>query len=140
MGAALDAVINVWMQQDAGNYDGAAQWFHPDAEFTSRGEPIAGGLAEVRGYWSATRTSFPDLRRDVLDYVETADAIAVRVRASGTNTGPLTAAGNQQVPATGRAALWEGIDLIRLRDGKISAWHGMFDQLGLLVQLGLVQG
>lgn len=140
MGAALDAVVNVWMQQDAGNFDGAAQWFHPDAQFTSRGVLLPGGLGEVKGYWSSTHTAFPDLRREVLEYVETADAIAVRLRASGTNSGPLTTATNQQVPPTGRPAAWEGIDLIRLRDGKIAAWHGMFDQLGLLVQLGLVTG
>jgi predicted ester cyclase len=136
MGAALDAVVNVWALVDAENWAALGQWFTPDATFKSRGAPI-GGLDVVTGYWQATARSFPDLRREILDYVETPDAIAVEVRASGTNTGPLRGAAGD-VPATGRAASFESIALIRLRDGKIAQWNDSYDQLGLLQQLGLV--
>jgi predicted ester cyclase len=136
MGAALDAVVNVWALLDAGNYGELGRWFNPDAQFRSRGEPI-GGLAEVTGYWQATARSFPDLRREIVDYLETPDAIALEVRATGTNTGPLTGAGGD-VPATGRACAFESIALVRLRDGKISQWHDVHDQLGMLRQLGML--
>jgi predicted ester cyclase len=136
MGAALDAVVNVWALIDAGNWGALGQWFTPDATFKSRGAPI-GGLDVCIGYWQATARSFPDLRREILDYVETPDAIAVEVRASGTNTGPLSGAAGE-VPATGRACAFESMVLIRLRDGKIATWNDTYDQLGLLQQLGLL--
>ncbi len=136
MGAALDAVVNVWALVDAGNWPALAQWFTPDATFKSRGAPI-GGLDVVTGYWQATARSFPDLRREILGYAETPDAIAVEVRASGTNTGPLSSA-TGEVPATGRPCAFESIALIRLRDGKIASWNDAYDQLGLLQQLGLL--
>jgi predicted ester cyclase len=137
VGARLDAILNFWLLVDAQRWDELAQRVTPDVEFKSRGT-VVGGLAQIRPFWESTKVAFPDLRRNVLDYVETADAIALEAAASGTNTGPLTGAGGQQVPPTGRAITFETIDLIRFRGEQIRSWHDQHDQLGLMAQLGML--
>ena len=134
MGAALDAVVNVWLLQDQQNYEGATAWFQPDAVITSRGVQLPGGVQEVVTYWQATHASFPDLRRDVLETVEDVDAVAIRPRQRDQHRSPVRR--GWTVPATGRACQLESIDMVHLRDGKISTWHDMYDQLGLLRSWG----
>lgn len=67
------------------------------------------------------------------DLIAEGDLVAVRVTAAARQTGPFMG-----LPASGRSYRIEEIHLFRLRDGRIAEhWH-QFDQLGMMLQLGVM--
>jgi predicted ester cyclase len=58
--------------------------------------------------------------------------VVERLTASGTHQGDLMG-----VAGTGRTITLRGINIFRIRNGKIAERWGQLDQLGLLHQLGL---
>jgi steroid delta-isomerase-like uncharacterized protein len=80
------------------------------------------------------RGVFPDWHSD-LDFLVAEDDLVVEVfTASGTHTGSEI----MGVAASGRTVTLPGINVFRLRDGRIVERWGRLDDLGLLQQLGLV--
>ncbi len=77
--------------------------------------------------------AFPDLRARVEDLVvdETNATVAVRWSAAGTHTGPYLGAA-----PTGRRISFKGIEIVRIRDGRIVERWGEWDGIDLLAQLG----
>lgn len=68
------------------------------------------------------------------DLIAEEDQVVGRITAYGTHTGELFG-----IPATGKEIRVGGIAIWRIREGKIlEHWHET-DQLGLMVQLGVVQ-
>lgn len=77
--------------------------------------------------------AFPDLKVTVDEVVADGDLVAVAWTAEGTNLGEFYG-----VPATGKTAQWEGLDLMRFTCGKISEVWVSADALGLHMQLGAI--
>ena len=77
--------------------------------------------------------AFPDLEAEVRDLVvdEPSGTVAVRWAAAGTHRGAYLGA-----PATGRRVSFKGIEIIRIRDGRIVERWGEWDGMDLLAQLG----
>lgn len=94
----------------------------------------AGSRKSIEDYLA----SFPDLKWEALDTVATEDRVCIRSRYSGTNTGPLYGLGEQPLPATGRSATFEAIEIIGVRDGELTDHWARFDQMSLMGQLGLL--
>ncbi len=69
------------------------------------------------------------------DLVADGDMVWTRNRARGVNTGSVM--GN---PPTGRSVEVDVIDIGRFEDGRLVEHWGIADQLGLMLQLGLVPG
>ena len=81
----------------------------------------------------AYRSAFPDLHYTVDDAIEAGDKIVHRLSASGTMKGDFLG-----IPATGTRATWSEIHIGRFEDGMLVEHWGIVDQLGMLVQLGVV--
>ena len=79
------------------------------------------------------RAAFPDWRSDTGILVGEGDLVVEHFTASGTQQGELFG-----VPASGRTVTLPGINIWRLRDGRIVERWGRLDELGMLRQLGLV--
>jgi predicted ester cyclase len=79
------------------------------------------------------RSAFPDFRITIDEVVVAGDKIWARQKGGGTNLGRF--AGH---PPTGRIAFTDVIDICRIEDGKIVEHWGVPDQLGMMLQLGLV--
>jgi predicted ester cyclase len=79
------------------------------------------------------KTAFPDLRYTIEDAIECGDQIVHRLSATGTMTGEFMG-----IPATGKKATWTEIHIGRGVDGRLTEHWGLVDQLGMLVQLGVV--
>jgi predicted ester cyclase len=77
-------------------------------------------------------TAIPDLRFTVEDAVESGDTIWVRVRASGTATGPFFG------PPSGRRVHITVIDIARIVNGRIVEHWGVPDRFALLAQTGVL--
>ena len=64
--------------------------------------------------------SLPDAHATIKDIFGQGDQVVVRVVVRGTQKGALLG-----IPATGRSIHWDGVDIYRLRGGKISSiWAG----------------
>jgi predicted ester cyclase len=81
----------------------------------------------------ALRSAFPDLQYTVEDAIDAGDKIVHRLAASGTMKGDFLG-----IPATGTRATWTEIHIGRVADGQLVEHWGQVDQLGMLVQLGVV--
>jgi steroid delta-isomerase-like uncharacterized protein len=79
------------------------------------------------------RQAFPDLQITVEDQIAEGDKVATRWRGRGTHQGDFLG-----IPSTGRPMEIAGITIFRLADGKIVESWGNPDNLGMLVQLGVI--
>jgi predicted ester cyclase len=84
------------------------------------------------------RTAFPNLRHEVVDVVESGDTVAVELVVKGTHEGAMMMPDGNEIPATGREFVWESVEWIKLRDGKIASWRVYQDMVPFLTTLGLM--
>ena len=77
--------------------------------------------------------AFPDLHTDTEDLLAEGDKVVQRFMLSGTDKGGFAGA-----PPTGKHYKVAGISIFRIANGKIVEHWGVFDQLGILQQLGMV--
>jgi steroid delta-isomerase-like uncharacterized protein len=75
----------------------------------------------------------PDGRYEVLDTIAEGDMVACRVRASGTMQGEMFG-----IPPTGKAFSAEHVHWHRVVDGKLVERWAVRDDLGTLIQLGII--
>ncbi len=78
------------------------------------------------------RKAFPDWHSDLHLLVGEDDFVAERFTASGTHQGELLGAA-----PTGNTVSLKGINIFRLRNGRVVEWWSRLDELGLSRQLGL---
>ena len=96
------------------------------------------GVAPTReGFKQAVtelKKAFPDLRYTIEDSIESGDKIVHRLTARGTMKGDYMG-----MPATNKLATWTEIHIGRVVNGRLTEHWGLVDQLGMLVQLGVIQ-
>jgi steroid delta-isomerase-like uncharacterized protein len=80
------------------------------------------------------RDAFPDVKITVDQTVSEGDLVAVRWSGTGTHTG-----GGLGFDATNKPARFGGMTFIRIQDGKLIEGWNIFDQFGMLAQLGKIQ-
>ena len=87
----------------------------------------------VRMYFEAQRAAFPDLHAEILSVGQDGDTHFGHVRVTGTMTGDFLT-----MPASGKSATWEEMHTGRFAGGKLVEHSAVFDQLGMLTQLGFI--
>lgn len=85
----------------------------------------------IKALFAALQAGFPGLKVEVLDQVAESGAVATRKRFTGTHGGTFLGA-----PATGGPLDLTVIDILKIKDGKISDHWVVLDQLTLLTQIG----
>jgi steroid delta-isomerase-like uncharacterized protein len=93
---------------------------------------VPAGREGIRQAAAMFRAAFPDWHSDLGFYVAEGDLVTEYFTASGTQQGEIFG-----VPATGRTVTLAGINILRVRDGRITERWGRLDELGLMRQLGL---
>ena len=97
-------------------------------------EPVeVKGVAGIKQAVSTFRAAFPDLSYLVEDQVAEGDMIVSRFSAGGTHRGTFLG-----FAPTGRKIAYSGVDINRVRDGRIIESWVNYDALALLQQLGIV--
>jgi steroid delta-isomerase-like uncharacterized protein len=86
----------------------------------------------MRAAGAMMRAGFPDWHSELHQLTAEDDIVVERFTASGTHRGEVMG-----VEPTGRTVSLPGINIFRLRDGRIVERWGRLDDLGLLRQLGL---
>ena len=79
------------------------------------------------------RNAFPDIRFTIDEQIAEGDKVVTRWTGYGTHKGELAG-----IPPTGRSATTTGIGVDRIVNGKIVESWGLFDQFGMLQQLGVI--
>jgi steroid delta-isomerase-like uncharacterized protein len=102
-------------------------------DFRAHDPTVPGGVvgrAEVSQVLRQIRAAFPDVRREVLDYVGAGEKLAVRWRVTGTHQGPFGG-----MPPTGRPVVVTGITFYHIRAGQIHEEWVELNSAGLARQL-----
>jgi hypothetical protein len=86
----------------------------------------------LKQFVSAIIVAFPDVHFTMEDHVVSGDKAATRWVAEGTHAGPLG-----PIAATGRRVRVNGMILDRTKDGRVAERWELWDQAGLLQQLGV---
>jgi predicted ester cyclase len=89
--------------------------------------------AEHEEFARAFYAGFPDLNHTVERVFADGDQVAVRLTIRGTHAGTLFG-----IPATNRPATIVANMILVLRDGRVSQLYGMFDEAGMLRQIGVL--
>jgi steroid delta-isomerase-like uncharacterized protein len=92
-----------------------------------------GNREGMREAGAMIRAAFPDWHSDLGFFVEEGDLVVENFTASGTQQGEILG-----VPPSGRTVILPGINIWRVRDGRIVERWGQLDDLGLMRQLGLI--
>lgn len=77
----------------------------------------------------------PDARHEMVDVFATEDRVAVRFVIQGTHTGNFFG-----IPASDRPVRVVANVLMRIKDGRVTTLEGVFDEAGLLRQIGVLPG
>ena len=113
--------------------DAQQRYYAPDARAHIHGVLGPAGRDEVVAFFAELFDAFPDWRFEVLETVAEGDGVAVRWRARATFAGPGSFMGFE--PNGARVDL-QGVDLVRVRDGRISAIDAYMNGAELARQLG----
>lgn len=125
------SIEDVWNQA---RYDMTGDYVSSD--FIVHGSLATGdvhGSDGINGYFSTLRSAFPNLHFTIEDQIAEGDRVVTRWVAEGTHEGDY-----QGVPPTGKIAHVRGIDIDRVVDGKVVECWTSVDELGLMIQLGLI--
>ena len=95
-------------------------------------EPIRGPQG-AKNNFKQYSDAFEGAHITVKDQIAEGDAVATRWEGRGRQTGELMG-----VPPTGKEIVVEGLNLTRLRDGKIVEEWSNWDTLGMLQQIGAI--
>jgi predicted ester cyclase len=93
------------------------------------------GFEGRKMFYSAFLAAFPDIHLHVEDLFAEGDKLVTRWSAQGTHTGELMG-----IPPTGRKATIGGIAIDRFENGQSVEHWEIFDQFGLMQQLGVIPG
>jgi steroid delta-isomerase-like uncharacterized protein len=117
----------------SGERDAQQRYYAADAQAHLHGILGPTGREEVAAFFTDLFDAFPDWRLAVVETVAEGDGVAVRWRARGTFAGPGTFMGFE--PNGARVDL-EGVDLVRVREGRISVLDAYMNGADLARQLG----
>ena len=79
------------------------------------------------------RNAFPDVQFTIDEQIAEGDKVMTRWTAHGTHKGELAG-----IPPTGKSSTVTGMGVDRIMNGKIVESWGIFDQFGMMQQLGVI--
>lgn len=92
---------------------------------------VAPGLENVKQFYAAIWSAFPDAAVELEDAFETGDRLACRFTMTGTHLGTFNG-----IPSTGKPIRLPGITILRFENGKCVERWSVADFLKLLGQIG----
>jgi steroid delta-isomerase-like uncharacterized protein len=117
-----ERVVEAFLQDVINEHNGghAINYLNPGMSWSGGTVGTVTGSANVAGLFASVVAAFPDAHITINDIFAQGDQVVVRVVVSGTQEGAILG-----IPASGRFVQWDGVDVYRLSDGKISnIWAG----------------
>lgn len=97
------------------------------------------GAAAMRVAIETLGAAFPDYHLELRQAFGEGEWLAVKLHTTGTMTGGLRLSDGREVPPTGRKIEQDWSALVRFEGEKIAEFNEFYDQLTLMVQLGLLE-
>ena len=94
---------------------------------------LPSGPEGSKQFVTAYRNAFPDVHFTIDEQIAEGDKVVTRWTAQGTHQGELSG-----LPATGKSSTVTGIVVSRIANGKIAESWGIFDEFGMMQQLGAI--
>ena len=138
-GDASALVAGFYENFKSNDIDAAVAAFSDELETIDPGLGTVHGIEPFREYLETFKRAMPDARAVIEQQYEAGNNVIVEGRFVGTHTGPL-AGDDGDVEPTGASVDLRFADFSRVEDGKIASYHTYYDQVGLLTQLGLMEG
>lgn len=91
------------------------------------------GLDDLIAQLNEMFIGFPDLRITTDFMVAEEDKVVSYITMTGTNSGPYA-----NMPATNKPVKINGIDIAKIKDGKVIERWGVFEDLSMMTQLGMM--
>jgi steroid delta-isomerase-like uncharacterized protein len=128
-----DAVRRFRDAFNAGDLDGAVAGFAPNAvvHLSGASDPLT--LEGFKQFGLIFLSAFPGGTSTVEDMIAEGDRVVSRLTYRGTHSGDLMG-----IPPTGRSVTVAETIIDRLADGKIVESWRLFDQMGMMQQLGVI--
>lgn len=129
------AIVRAFVEeaQGKGNLAVIDQYLAPDFVDHSALPGIPPSREGVRILFAALRAAFPDLQVNIRQQVAEGEQVMTHKTFTATHRGEFLG-----VPATGRNVSFDVIDILRVVDGRLTEHTMVFDQFGLLKQLGAI--
>jgi len=109
-----------------------------DCEFTWPGFPTMKGRQAVVAFYAQIFGAFPDVHVAITKIVEQGNDVAVEYESVATNAGPLPLP-TGPLPATNKRLVIKAVSIATVdAEGRITSQREYFDQVEILVQLGLM--
>jgi steroid delta-isomerase-like uncharacterized protein len=122
---------------NAGDLDGVMDLYAEDA-VQIMPDGTYEGWSTVRERLAQELDGFTDLNHTVRSFVEQGDLFADEWTFVGTHSGPFRLPDGTELPPTGKRVEIRGMEVVRVRDGKIILNSLYYDTMAVAVQLGLV--
>jgi len=130
----LDRYVELY---NAGDLDGIMELYAEDA-VQGMPEGTFEGRSKIRERLARELAAFSDLDWGVVSYVEQGDAFADEWFFIGTHTGQFQLPDGTELAPTGKRVRLDGMELVKMRDGKIVVDNLYYDNLAIASQLGLL--
>jgi steroid delta-isomerase-like uncharacterized protein len=95
--------------------------------------PPYGGPEDLKQIISRLTSAFPDHHTIIEDMIAEGDKVMIRTTFSGTHQGLFMG-----IPPTGKRFSLQQIHVVRIVDGKATEHWGVFDNLSMMQQLGVI--
>jgi steroid delta-isomerase-like uncharacterized protein len=118
---------------NAGDLNGAVAVFAPNAVIHNSGAPGPLNVEGFKQFGGVFRVAFPDGKLTIDDLIVEGDKVVSRISYRGTHTGDMLG-----IPPTGKSVTMSAMIIDQFAEGKIVESWRLFDQLGMMQQLGLV--
>jgi steroid delta-isomerase-like uncharacterized protein len=131
--AVVRRVFEEWNKGKRAAIATVDELFAPDFVFHGTGVFPDIDLADLKQFYSALWTPFPNVHFTIEDQIAEGDKVVTRFTFRGTHQGEFMG-----IPPTGKQVRFTGIEINRIKDGKpVEVWANR-DELGLLRQLGVI--
>jgi steroid delta-isomerase-like uncharacterized protein len=117
--------------QGKGNFDLFDELFSEDFVDHTTQPGFGNDKNSVRSLYGALRAAFPDFRPEIHWMTSDGEKVTTFKTYHGTHQGPIFG-----VEATGKKVQFEAVDVLRVKDGKITDHWGVANLLSLVRQLG----
>ena len=113
--------------------DALDAYFSPDLTDHALPPALPSGFQGRKMFYDAFLAAFPDIHVHIEDLVTENDKVVTHWSARGTHTGELMG-----IPPTGKSVNVTGIAIDRFENGQSVEHWEVFDQMGLMQQLGVI--
>lgn len=139
MGQARELMDRATEAVFAQNFDALREIYAPDVVASTPDEGVLHGVDALIEYMRQMTEAFPDMSYEMTRMHEAGDCAIDQGDVIATNTGPLAMPNGTSLPATGKQLRLRTIDVATVENGRISRHDFYFDQMEMLVQLGVLK-